>query len=460
MFSFPFLVDKFMSEQNLDLTTGRPLTRILRFSMPLVLGTLFQQLYSFIDSIIVGRFISSNALGSVGATYSLNFLIIGFVQSFCIGLGIPLAQSLGAHKRDDIQRFFWNGVYLGVAISVIFGVSMTLLTRPLLMAMQTPTALLDGAMTFIRPQFSFIWVTVLYNFSASVLRSFGNSRIPFYTLVLASILNIGLDLYLIAYLRWGIIGAAVATITAQAFSGVLNLIWLVAKMDFVDFRHPSLRYSSQHTGRLLYIALPMGFEYSVSALGAIIMQLAINSLGTIYVVSQTAGEKIRQMFTLPMESVGMGMTTYIGQNFGARNLNRIKRGIKSGLLIQLTYCIVCLIVIMLFADSLSQLVIGHHPQLIHLSSLYLRLMSLTFIIHGSLMIYRYTLQGLGYSMQAIIAGFGELIGRGITSWIAMTLTSFVAICFINPVAWACALTYCFLMVQWELKKISQQFSRE
>lgn len=147
------------------------------------------------------------------------------------------------------------------------------------MAMQTPTALLDGAVTFIRPQFSFIWVTVLYNFSASVLRSFGNSRIPFYTLVLASILNIGLDLYLIAYLRWGIIGAAVATITAQAFSGVLNLIWLVAKMDFVDFRHPSLRYSSHHTGRLLYIALPMGFEYSVSALGAIIMQLAINSLG-------------------------------------------------------------------------------------------------------------------------------------------------------------------------------------
>lgn len=449
-----------MHNQQLDLTTGKPLNRILRFSTPLILGTLFQQLYSFVDSIFVGRFISAAALGAVGATYSLNFLIIGFVQGFCVGLGIPLAQRFGAHDHDDIQHYFWNGVYLCVAISVFFGFLMTWLTRPLLVVMQTPTPLLNDAVTFIQPQFTFIWVTVLYNFSASVLRSFGDSKTPFYTLVFASFLNIGLDFLLIGVLNWGVIGAATATIIAQAVSGVLNTGWLLFKSTTLDFKHPRLQFSAHHIGRLTYIALPMGFEYSVSAIGAIIMQLAINSLGTAYVVSQTAGEKIRQMFTLPMESVGMGMATYIGQNFGAKNLQRIRQGIHDGLLIQLTYCIFCLVVIMAFADPLSELVIGHNPHLIHLSALYLRLMSLTFIIHGSLMIYRNTLQGLGFSVQAIISGVNELAGRSLMSIIAMIFTSFVAVCFINPLAWGMALIYCFWMVNKKLRQLDGQLSTD
>ena len=204
----------------------------------------------------------------------------------------------------------------------------------------------------------------------------------------------------------------------------------------------------------------MGIEYSISAIGAIIMQFAINSLGTAYVVSQTAGEKIRQMFTLPIESVGMGMSTFIGQNFGAHSMARIRQGIKDGMKIQIIYYGICLIIIMLFADPLSELVIGHHPELIRLSSLYLRLMSLTLFLHGTLMIYRYTLQGLGFSFLAIWSGIGELIGRSIVSLVAIILNSFIAVCFINPVAWGLAGGYCYWMVYRQLKKIAGSFTRE
>lgn len=447
-----------MQNRTRDLTIGNPLKQIFTFSVPLVLGTLFQQLYSFVDSIIVGRFINSDALGAVGATYSLNFLIIGFVQGFCVGLGIPLAQRFGAKDHEDVQHYFWNGVYLCVLISLLFGIVMTFACRSLLVIMQTPAPLLNGAVAFIQPQFTFIGVTVLYNFSASVLRSFGDSTHPFYFLAFASLLNIALDFLFIYYWHWSISGAAAATLIAQLVSGLLNLYWLVRKSRVIDFHQPRLAVSKKHCGRLAYIALPMGFEYSVSAIGAVIMQLAINSLGTVYVIAETAGEKIRQMFTLPMESVGMGMATYVGQNFGAKRLDRIHRGIKDGLKIQLFYCIFCLIVIMLFADPLSRLVLGNNPHLISLSALYLRIMCTTFILHGSLMIYRNTLQGLGFSVQAIISGVGELVGRSLTSFITIATASFVGVCLINPTAWIFALIYCVYMVYHQLRRISKERS--
>lgn len=436
---------------NVDLLTGRPYRKILAFSLPLVWGTVFQQLYSLVDSIIVGRFISS-ALGAVGATYSLNFLIIGFIQGFAVGLGIPLAQGYGAHDQLNVQRYFWNGVYLSIVISIVFGFSMFLATPWLLTIMQTPKSLIRDACLFIQPQFLFIGVTTFYNFSASVLRSFGDSKHPFYFLIIASFTNIILDILFIPIWKWGVIGAAVATIIAQLLSVLLNLLWLIMKSKVIDFHTPQLSFSAKHCWYLSYVALPMGLEYSISAIGAIIMQLAINSLGASAVIAQTAGEKIRQMFTLPMESIGMGMATYVGQNYGAKKIGRIRQGIHDGVWIQLIYSVTCLIVIMISADWLSRVVLGNRPALIKMASLYLRVMSTTFILHGSLMIYRNTLQGLGYSMQAIVSGIGELTGRGLISWITIITASFISVCFINPAAWGLALIYCVVMVNHEIKK--------
>ena len=315
-----------------DLTTGRPLTRILVFALPLVLGTLFQQLYSFADTVIVGRCLGTDALAAVGSTYSLNFLILGFVQGACVGFGIPVAEAFGAKSRDDLHRYLYNGVLLCVVLSVVFTVATTLGAAPLLALIHTPVNIFADAALYIRVIFLGIPATVLYNYSASVLRSLGDSRHPFYFLLGASLLNIGLDWLLIVPCGMGVDGAAIATVASQLLSGVLCTWWFFAKVENVHFTRDDLRFSAPHAKRLAVIGLPMGFEYSVSAIGAVVMQDAINLMGSVAVAAQTAGEKIRQMFTLPMESVGMAMATYVGQNHGAHRTDRIKQGVRDGCL--------------------------------------------------------------------------------------------------------------------------------
>ena len=306
-----------------DLTVGKPLFQILRFALPLVLGTLFQQLYSFADTVIVGRCLGTDALGAVGTTYSLNFLILGFVQGACVGFGIPAAETFGAKDKDGLQKYLLNGTLLCLVLSVVFTVLTTLMAGPLLRLIHTPEELYADAVLYIRLIFLGIPATVLYNYASSVLRALGDSRHPFYFLLVASVVNILLDYLFIVPLGMGVDGAAVATVLSQLLSGGLCAYWFfarTAKQEALSFRQPHTLLSAGHCKRLAYIGLPMGFEYSVSAIGAVIMQDAINLLGSTAVAAQTAGEKIRQMFTLPMESVGMAMATYAGQNHGAGHL--------------------------------------------------------------------------------------------------------------------------------------------
>ena len=224
-----------------DLTTGRPLTRILVFALPLVLGTLFQQLYSFADTVIVGRCLGTDALAAVGSTYSLNFLILGFVQGACVGFGIPVAEAFGAKSRDDLHRYLYNGVLLCVVLSVVFTVATTLGAAPLLALIHTPVNIFADAALYIRVIFLGIPATVLYNYSASVLRSLGDSRHPFYFLLGASLLNIGLDWLLIVPCGMGVDGAAIATVASQLLSGVLCTWWFFAKVENVHFTRDDLR---------------------------------------------------------------------------------------------------------------------------------------------------------------------------------------------------------------------------
>lgn len=375
-----------------DLTVGKPLFQILRFALPLVLGTLFQQLYSFADTVIVGRCLGTDALGAVGTTYSLNFLILGFVQGACVGFGIP--------------------------------------------------------------------ATVLYNYASSVLRALGDSRHPFYFLLVASVVNILLDYLFIVPLGMGVDGAAIATVLSQLLSGGMCACWFftrTAKLEGLSFRQPRTLLSAGHCRRLAYIGLPMGFEYSVSAIGAVIMQDAINLLGSTAVAAQTAGEKIRQMFTLPMESVGMAMATYVGQNHGARRTDRIRQGIKDGCMVQLLYCAVAWGVIFFIKPYAVGLVLGDADPAVTAGAIqYLSVMSMLFCFHGLLMIFRNTLQGLGYSVLAIVSGVGELIGRSLGGVLAVkTGLGYLGICLSNPFAWGLAMFYCLFMVCRILRRETQ-----
>ena len=440
-----------------DLTVGKPLFQILRFALPLVLGTLFQQLYSFADTVIVGRCLGTDALGAVGTTYSLNFLILGFVQGACVGFGIPVAETFGAKDKGGLRKYLFNGALLCVVLSVVFTISTTLMAGPLLQLIHTPEELYADAVLYIRILFLGIPATVLYNYASSVLRAMGDSQHPFYFLLAASVLNIGLDYLLIVSLGMGVDGAALATVLSQLLSGGLCAFWFftrTAKQEELTFRGQSSLLSAGHCKRLAYIGFPMGFEYSVSAIGAVIMQDAINLLGSTAVAAQTAGEKIRQMFTLPMESVGMAMATYVGQNHGAHRTDRIKQGIKDGCTIQLTYCVAAWVVIFFVKPYAVGLVLGDADPAVTAGAIqYLAIMSMLFCFHGLLMIFRNTLQGLGYSVQAIISGVGELIGRSLGGLLAVkTGLGYVGICLSNPFAWGLAMLYCMFMVRRVLKR--------
>ena len=440
-----------------DLTVGKPLFQILRFALPLVLGTLFQQLYSFADTVIVGRCLGTDALGAVGTTYSLNFLILGFVQGACVGFGIPVAETFGAKDQGGLRKYLFNGALLCVVLSVVFTISTTLMAGPLLQLIHTPEELYADAVLYIRIIFLGIPATVLYNYASSVLRAMGDSQHPFYFLLAASVLNIGLDYLLIVSMGMGVDGAAIATVLSQLLSGGLCAFWFftrTAKQEELTFRGQSSLLSAGHCKRLAYIGFPMGFEYSVSAIGAVIMQDAINLLGSTAVAAQTAGEKIRQMFTLPMESVGMAMATYVGQNHGAHRTDRIKQGIQDGCTIQLTYCVAAWVVIFFVKPYAVGLVLGDADPAVTAGAIqYLAIMSMLFCFHGLLMIFRNTLQGLGYSVQAIISGVGELIGRSLGGLLAVkTGLGYVGICLSNPFAWGLAMLYCMFMVRRVLKR--------
>ena len=440
-----------------DLTVGKPLFQILRFALPLVLGTLFQQLYSFADTVIVGRCLGTDALGAVGTTYSLNFLILGFVQGACVGFGIPVAETFGAKDKGGLRKYLFNGALLCVVLSVVFTIFTTLMAGPLLQLIHTPEELYADAVLYIRIIFLGIPATVLYNYASSVLRAMGDSQHPFYFLLAASVLNIGLDYLLIVPMGMGVDGAAIATVLSQLLSGGLCAFWFftrTAKQEELTFRGQSSLLSAGHCRRLAYIGFPMGFEYSVSAIGAVIMQDAINLLGSTAVAAQTAGEKIRQMFTLPMESVGMAMATYVGQNHGAHRTDRIKQGIKDGCMIQLTYCVAAWVVIFFVKPYAVGLVLGDADPAVTAGAIqYLAIMSMLFCFHGLLMIFRNTLQGLGYSVQAIISGVGELIGRSLGGLLAVkTGLGYVGICLSNPFAWGLAMLYCMFMVRRVLKR--------
>ena len=443
-----------MSAQNtMDLTVGKPLKQLLLFSLPLVAGTLFQQLYSFADTVMVGRFIGEQALAAVGTTYSLHFLTLGFVQGACVGFGIPLAQAVGAKDGTDFKRYFWNGVWLCTVLGVVFTALTFIFAQPLLRMINTPDEIMAQATAYIRIIFLGIPASLLYNFCSGALRAAGDSRRPTLFLLFSSFLNIALDYLLIVTIPLGVAGAALATVASQLVSGLLNLGWMVFKTDLLRGCSGLRGFSRRHAATLCRIGLPMGFEYSVSAIGAVILQGAINALGTAAIAGQTAGEKIRQMFTLPMESVGMAMATYVGQNHGAGRNDRIKQGIRDGCLIQIVYSAAAWFVIWLIKPFAVGLVLGDADPAVTAGALdYLAVISTLFVILGFLMIFRNTLQGLGYSTMAVISGVGELIGRSFGGWLALHGLGFLGISLADPIAWGFALCYCVFMVTRMLRR--------
>ena len=452
-------------KQNLDMTRGKPLPLLIRFALPLILGSLFQQLYSFVDTAIVGRCISAEALTAVGVTGSLNFLVLGFTMGSAMGFCIPISQSVGAGEKDEISRNFWNGLYLSAAIGLLISIGVSFFVRPLLVMMKTPPELLDMATEYLTIILLGQITTVLYNYFAGVLRAFGDSQRPFWFLVISSCINVALDLLLVLVIPMGVAGAAVATVISQAISVALCIWWLVRKMDVIHRRNDQGKaltgLSRRHIGRIIAIGMPLGLEYSVCSIGNVVLQSSINTLGTVAAAAQICGEKIRQIATLPMESMGMAMATYAGQNYGAKRMDRIKSGIRSGLIIQITYSIAARAVLLVLKKPLVYLLLGSDTSAEAAASIqYLSIITTLFVFHGSLMIFRNTVQGMGFGASALASAVMEIIGRSAAGLLAVRFNSFFLICVSAPMAWVLAMVCCICLCAYYIPKKSREFAAQ
>ena len=441
-----------------DLTGGSPLKVILMFTLPLVLGNLFQQFYALADTIIVGRFCGVGALASVGATGSVNYLILGFVIGVCNGFAIPIAQLFGARDYSDLRRHVANAAWLCIAGSVVLTVATVALTRPMMQLMQTPADILDGAVIYIGWIFAGIPFIFLYNMVAAIMRALGDSKTPLYFLILTSALNIGLDLLFIIPFQMGVLGAALATDISQVISGVLSFIYLSRKFDVLKMQKSDLAYSKKACARLLGIGIPMGLQCSITAIGSVIMQWAVNVLGSTAVAAVTAAGKTQSLLTVPMESVGTAMATYAGQNLGASRMDRVRQGVNSAMLIILIYGVASAFVqhftdvqIMgLFLDTAKEV------DIVAMGREYLFWNSVFFVPLGALIVWRYTIQGLGFSTLAMMAGVAEMVARTVVAIALVPVLGYFGAELSNPAAWVAACVFLYPAYIWTCRQLDNR----
>ena len=427
-----------------DMTVGSPMKLILGFSVPLLFGFLFQQFYNLMDTLIVGRFLGVDALASVGSTGALNFLIIGFCMGVCNGFALPLAHKFGAGDYRAMRAFMMNAIYLAAVFAAVMTVVTVVFCRPILNLMQTPENIIDGAYSYIVIIFIGIPVTYLYNLVAGIIRSMGDSRTPVVFLVLASVLNIVLDIVFIVGFHTGVSGAALATVISQGVSGAGCLVYSWKKFDILhpDSRERSVNYSYMKT--LCGMGVPMGLQYSITAIGSVILQSAVNTLGSNAVASMTAGSKIGMFFCCPFDALGSTMATYGGQNVGAKKLERISAGLKSCSVLGIGYSILAFGILALTGRQLALFFVeSAETQVIENVYLFLLINSAFYIPLAFVNIVRFLIQGMGYSKFAILAGVCEMAARTLVGFVFVPIFGFPAACFASPVAWIFADAFLF-----------------
>lgn len=422
-----------------DMTDGSPMKLILGFSVPLLFGFLFQQFYNLVDTIIVGRFLGVDDLAAVGATGSINFLIIGFCMGVCNGFSIPISHKFGAKDYEGMRRYVANGTWLAIFFAVVVTVATTLLCRDILVLMKTPENILENAHTYIWIIFLGIPTTFLYNMVSGVIRALGDSKTPVMFLVLSSFINIGLDLFFIVNLHMGVAGAAWATVIAQAVSGLGCLAFMIWKFEILHVKREEWKPDTHMMSVLCGMGVPMGLQYSITAIGSVILQSATNTLGSQAVASVTAAGRICNFLACPFDAMGSTMATYGGQNVGAGKLERLGKGLKSCVTLGAGYSVIALLVAVLFGGQLGTLFVdGGEITIIENVKLFLIWNTAFYFPLALVNIVRFLIQGMGFPVFAILAGVFEMIARALAGLFLVPAFGFVGVCLGSPIAWILA----------------------
>ena len=397
-----------------DLTQGSPVRLILGFALPLLAGMLFQQLYNLVDTLIVGRFLGMEALAGVGATGSINFLVLGFCMGVCSGFAIPVAQQFGAREESRMREFVANGTWLSIVFALVMTVLTVVYCGDILRVMNTPTDCFEQAYDYIVVIFAGIPFTFLYNLLSGWLRSLGDSKTPLYAMVIASILNIGLDLLFVMVFHWGIAGAVIATVIAQLFAA-LYCLRAVLHVKVIHLKKEYFRLNPEIAKRLLGLGTPVAAQNVIIAVGGMVVQSVVNRYGTLFVAGFTATNKLYGILEIAAVSFGYAVTTYVGQNLGAGLLDRVKKGMHSATWIALLTSVVITVFVLIFGKYGIALFISGTAEEVSISSQvaihYLNIMSICLSILYMLHIYRSALMGLGDTIMPMASGIMEFLMR-------------------------------------------------
>lgn len=440
-----------------DMTKGSPARLILVFMIPLLIGNIFQQLYNMADTIIVGRTISVGALAAVGATGAISFLIIGFVQGITSGFAVITAQRYGANDKRGVRRSVAVSIILSAAVTIIVTIISMYTTRPLLELMKTPSDIIEQSYEYIIIIFAGIAAPVFFNLFSSILRALGDSRTPLVFLVVASVINIVLDFTFILIFNMGVAGAGLATVIAQFISGIWCFIYSIRKYSILHLTRNDWEFSWKFAWKHLQVGLPMAFQFSITAIGTMLIQSALNSLGSTAVAAFTTGSKIDQFATQPLASLGVAIATYCAQNYGAKKLDRIKKGVSQAAIIGIIFSVIGGIVIVIFAKPLVSLFVGNgQEEVMALARKYLVINAIFYISMALLFVYRNTMQGIDRGMTAFIGGVWELAMRALVAFLLVEYLKFTAVCIASPVAWTGATIWLVIVYIIDMKKLKKQ----
>ncbi|MDO5337183.1 MAG: MATE family efflux transporter [Eubacteriales bacterium] len=440
-----------------DMTVGNPARMIMNFTIPVFIGNVFQQFYSMVDTIIVGKFVGTKALAAVGATGTIMFLILGFLMGMTAGFTVLTSQKFGAGDYSAMRKTVGTAAALSIAVSILMTVGSMLGMRTLLTFMNTPSDIFQDAYSYIMIICAGIGATVLYNFLSAVLRAIGNSKTPLYFLILSAVLNIFLDLLLIIVFHLGTRGAAYATVISQGVSGLLCLVYIIRKVPILHLNREDWRTDAHLAKIELSIGLPMAFQYSITAIGSMMVQSSLNMLGSLSVAAFTAANKIECIVTQAYVALGTTMATYCAQNMGAGKIPRIRQGFFAANMIGITYAVITGAAVLVGGKYLTYLFLsGDVSEVIGQVDIYLHCTAFFFIPLNFVNVFRNGIQGMGYGLLPMTAGVAELVGRGVTAVIAAHYKSFVGVCMANSVAWVLAgglliIMYYFVIHQQEVR---------
>lgn len=419
-----------------DMTTGKPIKKILIFMIPILIGNLFQQFYNMADMIIVGNILGDDSLAAIGVSAPIYSLFIGLIFGITSGFSIVIAKYVGANQWDKVRKAVGQSFVLMVFFSIILTIIVILFLPEWLLQLNTPTEVFDDAYQYISVILTALFITFIYNTLAGILRGIGNSKAPLLFVIISSILNIVMDYLFVAIFKTGIVGAAYATVIAQIISVILCFVYIIKKCPMLKVTGKDIEPDIKIMKELLGMGFSMGFMYSIVYIGTIVLQTAINGLGTTIVTAHIAARKADEFFMTIGAAISATMATYAAQNMGAGKVKRIREGMKSSLLVMFAYSIVITGITYLFGDDIIKLMSGtSNVEIIKNASDYLKLNVTFFPVLWILLVVRSVLQGMGHGFIPVCASSLELIGKIMTAFLLVRIFGYFGIIICEPIIW-------------------------